>query len=234
MNPAVGIVLTTYNRQAMAEVTVQALIDNLKYDNLQWCLVDDGSSPSYVQHLAGMISGTGSSPVVYDSARRGVGHGMNYGMRHFFERGTDFILMMEDDWRLSKPLDLAPYVEVISKTHYSFIRFGYLAAGLLGYTVGQDDTGVPGKMFWRLEPNQHTYRYTGHPSLRHRRFNDKHLGGCGMFDEGLTPGMTELSMCGKVNKYGPNPSNILIPCEAGQWGFFEHIGADSLADISPG
>lgn len=225
-NPPVYIILTTYKREDCAVKTIQALKKNLIYDNLGWFVVDDGSPEGYLERLLDEI-GPSNGKFSYNSNRRGVGHGMNTALRSLWDMGVELILMMEDDWELTAPLDLVPYVRTLENhKEYGMIRFGYLSTNLLGYVVSEE-----GKLYWRLEYNQETYIFTGHASLRHRRFHDKNMGGCGLYDEGLTPGMTELHQTGKVNKY--MPPKILYPCEAGAYGFFAHIGSESLADVSP-
>lgn len=221
--PAVYVLLTTYKRTELAIKTIQALKRNLVYPNYGWIIVDDGTGGDHLDRLIAEI-GSGYYIFTHDSQRRGVGYGMNWGLRKAWDIGADLVLMMEDDWDLTDPVELKPYVDTLVKhPEHGLIRFGYLSPGLQANLISEE-----GKLFWRLENNNYTYRYAGHPSLRHKRFHAIY----GMFDEGLAPGATELSMCGKVNtRQGPN---ILYPAECGQWGFFAHIGAESLKDIKPG
>lgn len=226
-NPPVWIILTTYNRKDVCLKTVRTLQENLVYDNYGWFICDDASSPPYVEEIKAEITKT-SHIAVLNGERRGVGYMMNTALRTIWDWGVDLTLHMEDDWELMQPLNLLSYVHTLQNPLYSMIRFGYLSTNILGYTLGDN-----GNLYWRIENNEETYRFTGHPSLRHRRFHDKTLGGCGMYDEGLAPGMTELSMCGKVNLRSPEPANILYPCAAGQWGFFAHIGTEHMGAIEP-
>lgn len=225
-NPPVYIILTTYKREDCAVKTIQALKKNLIYDNLGWFVVDDGSPEGYLERLLDEI-GPSNGKFSYNSNRRGVGHGMNTALRSLWDMGVELILMMEDDWELENPLHLDAYVKTLMDyPENGMIRFGYLSYDLLGYSVSYE-----GELYWRLENNGTTYRFTGHPSLRHKRFHDKNLGGCGLYEEGLTPGMTELSMCGKSNTR--TNSNILYPARCGLWGFFAHIGAEHLGNVEP-
>jgi glycosyltransferase involved in cell wall biosynthesis len=231
LNPPVYLVLTTYNRKDCAVKTIEAIKRNLIYDNYGWYLVDDGSSPSYIEELKALI-GSDRYIYTYDSQRRGVGHGMNHALRDLWDQGINYTLHLEDDWELINPLQLEPYIRTIEQVPtVGMIRFGYLSTGILATTIGEAETGIKDILYWRLEENQETYRFTGHPSLRHRRFHDKYQSGSGLYDEGLTPGMTELSMCGKVNKY--THYQILYPCACGQWGFFAHIGTEHLGGVEP-
>lgn len=221
-NPPVYILLTTYKRQEMALKTIEGILDNLTWDNLGWVIVDDGSPKGYVDSLIEKI-GEPNHLWTYNGNRRGVGHNMNVGLRHIWEVGGELTIMMEDDWYLDTKLDIAPYVKMLlNNSEHGLVRFGYVSPGLSAELISEED-----KLFWKLVKRGFTYNYVGHPTIRHKRFHDVY----GMFDEGLSPGQNELAMCGKVNaKEGPN---LLIPVEAGSWGFFAHIGSESLADTEP-
>lgn len=201
--------------------TIQGIKQNLVWPQLWWKISDDGSSKEHIRAVVDAIGPTYNVDV-FDSARRGVGFGMNRCLQSIFET-TELVLVMEDDWELRSPLIMSPYVRALTEhTENGMIRFGYLSPNLLGYLFSQEE-----RLFWRLERNEETYRFTGHPSLRHRRFHEAY----GWYDEGRPPGLTELSMCGKVNqKPGPN---ILYPADCGSMGFFAHIGGESLADMEP-
>lgn len=220
-DPIIAVLLTTYKRTNYALETIRAIKENLQWPQVLWWISDDGSPSSHVEQLVQEI-GPSYRIHTYNSERRGVGHGMNHCLREIFKE-TPLVMPLEDDWRLSAPLDMRPYVNTLmNHEEHSFIRFGYLSTNLLGYLISEE-----GKLFWRLENNGETYRMTGHPSLRHSRFFESY----GYYDEGLAPGMTELSMCGKTNaKAGPN---ILYPADCGAYGFFGHIGSESLADVEP-
>jgi len=149
---------------------------------------------------------------------------MNWALHKVFdELNGSLILMMEDDWYLEKPLDVEPYTKVLlNNPNAGMIRFGYAAAGLSGELVSEEN-----RLLWKIVRNNYTYRFVGHPSLRHKRFHEVY----GYYSENLSPGQTELNMCGKVNAVsGPD---VYIPYEFNQWGAFAHIGSESLADISP-
>jgi hypothetical protein len=230
INPPVWIILTTYKRKDTCLRTIKALQENLLYDNIGYFICDDASPESYIDDIKTEIKNTANIAVL-NGMRQGVGYMMNTALKTIWGWGVDLTLHMEDDWELIKPIPLLPYVETLERnSNIGMIRFGYLSTNLVGYTVGKEYTGVD-ELYWRIEPNEETYRFTGHPSLRHRRFHDKQLGGSGLYDEALSPGMTELSMCGKVNKYTKH--DILYPTDCGRWGFFAHIGDDHLGAIEP-
>jgi hypothetical protein len=219
----IWIILTTYKRLDIATKTIQGLKENFRYDNIGWIITDDGSGPDHLNHLVSVV-GPSYTVFTYDGNRKGVGHNMNWALHKVFDDlGGSLILMMEDDWYLEKPFDVEPYTKVLlNNPNAGMIRFGYAAAGLEAELVSMND-----RLLWDLHRNSYTYRFTGHPSLRHKRFHETY----GYYAEGLAPGLTELDMCAKVNaKDGPR---IYIPYEFNQWGAFGHIGSESLADVEP-
>lgn len=224
--PEICILLTTYKRTEVACRTIEALRRNFQWPNISWYISDDGSDPAHIRSLYDAIGPTYTTHF-FDSEHRGVGLGMNHCLLEMWDKGIEFVLSMEDDWELTNTLVVDPFVRALQNhPEHGMIRFGYLAANLLGYLVSEE-----GMLYWRLDNNGETYRFAGHPHLKHRRFHDPSMGGYGYYDVGLAPGMTELSMCGKVNqKSGPD---ILYPATGGAWGFFGHIGSESLADVDP-
>jgi hypothetical protein len=205
--------------------TVRGIKENLRWPNLGFILVDDGSGQEYVDRVVEEI-GVTNHLWVYQSNHKGVGHNMNVGLQHIFDLGGELLMLLEDDWELTTPLDLTPYVNVVLNNDVGLIRMGYLNVGLRAELVSHENM-----LWWQLErkPEVQQYTYTGHAGLRHKRLFDR----VGMFSEGLSPGQNELDYCSKYN-YAQNPPAILWPAEWGVWGKFEHIGGDSLSSIVPG
>lgn len=220
--PPVYILLTTYLRTEAAVKTVRAVKEKLVYPNYGWYISDDGSPQDHINAIMEEI-GTGYHRYIFNSKRKGVGYGMNTCLADIWKMGVELVISLEDDWELLNPLDLVPFVRtLVDHPENGLVRFGYLAAGALGEVVSYEN-----QLFWNLKNNGFTYRYTGHPHLKHKRFHDVY----GYYDMGLPPGTTELSMCGKTNlKEGPN---LLYPTDCATYGFFAHIGSDSLKDINP-
>jgi len=218
----VWVLLTTYQRLDTALKTIDGIKTNLRYDNIGWIVTDDGSGDNYLETLVRAI-GPSYSVHTYNGNRKGVGHNMNWGLNKIWELDGEYVLMMEDDWYLEKPLDFIPYVRLLENPHFGMIRMGYLSAGLQAQLISEE-----GKLWWEFEKNNYQYIFTGHASLRHKRFHEIY----GYYKEGLTPGFTELDMCAKFNaKDGPS---IVFPAEYNNWGVFSHIGTRSLADTEVG
>ena len=102
----IWIILTTYKRLDLAEITIRGLKENFRYDNIGWIITDDGSGPDHLNHIVSVV-GPSYTVFTYDGNRKGVGHNMNWALHKVFdELNGSLILMMEDDWYLEKPLDI--------------------------------------------------------------------------------------------------------------------------------
>jgi glycosyltransferase involved in cell wall biosynthesis len=218
--PPVVILLITYKRTETALRTIRGLRDHLDYPNLHWHIADDGSDSG---HLETLIEAIGRSDVTTtNAARKGVGVSMNLGQDAAFRRG-DYVLWLEDDWELSSRFDLRPCVQLCEeRQEIGMVRLGYVSPGIKGELIAG-----AGRLWWKLERGP-TYTFVGHAALRHKRFRETY----GPYVEGHTPGETELWMCGTFNnRQGPE---IVVPAFAGEWGFFGHIGGESLKNMMPG
>lgn len=223
--PLVIAMLVTYQRTELAVRTVRGVQRNLVYPGpLGWHVADDGSPPGHVADIAEAINAgpRGADTSFSDAQRKGAGHSMNFGMEAIRARNCEFILWLEDDWELVQPFDLAPAVKLLQEHEdIGMVRLGYMSAGITGSVM----SGA-GQLWWRLAKGP-TYTFTGHASLRHRRFADAY----GPYQEGITAGQNELYMCGTFNNR-PGP-DVVIPTWTGPWGPFGHIGGVSLNDVAP-
>jgi len=128
---------------------------------------------------------------------------------------SEIVLWLEDDWELSRPLDITPYVKLLMENEkVGMIRLGHLAINLNMTSMGHD--GIHYLQMWR----NMQYGFSGNPSLRHRRFADAY----GPYNEEVGPGDTELDYDTKWrNISGPE---IWWPVDLGGWGIFSHIGEE--------
>lgn len=219
--PHVVCLLITYKRTELAVRTVQGIENNLRWPNFSWHIADDGSSPEHRQAIEQAI-GSRHYTTWSNAERGGVGRSMNFGQRESFKR-ADFVLWLEDDWELCQPLDLRPCVELLrDDVSLGMVRLGYISPGIKGGLI----SGA-GRLWWKLDKGP-TYTFTGHASLRHKRFYQVY----GDYPEGLAPGATELHYCGRFN--GTEGPAVVVPAWTGEWGVFGHIGGDSLKDVEPG
>ena len=216
--PMVVILLVTYKRTELATRVVRAIQQNLDYPNYGWVIADDGSPDG---HVRAIVDAIGHEVALTNAARYGVGKSMNLGMAKALEYG-DYILWLEDDWEVTKPVDLRPCVQLRKEREdVGMVRLAYISPGIRGELI----SGA-GRLWWRLEKGP-TYTFTGHASLRHRRFCETY----GQYQTGLAPGETELYMCGTFNnRQGPG---VVLPAWTGEWGPFAHIGTESLKNMKP-
>lgn len=220
----IWILLTTYKRTETAIKTIQGVKENFIWPNIGWMISDDGTGGNHVQRLRDEIGGSYAIET-YDSARKGVGHGMNYSLRRIWEMGADLVLRLEDDWFLEKSFDPADCVNLLmNNADIGMVRLGYLSYGLQADLISREE-----KLWWAFRNTGYTYTYAGHAALVHKRFHQV----VGMYAEGLRPGDNELDFCGKFNAK-PNAPKIVWPAKYGNIGPFVHIGSESLADIPVG
>lgn len=219
--PPVIVLIVTYKRLDLAIRTIQGVKAFCGYPNIGFHIADDGSGPEHINSLIEAIGPT-YSITVSDAKRTGVGVSMNMGIRDCLQR-ADFWLHLEDDWELTAPFDLTECVRLLQEREdIGMIRLGYISAELEGQVISS-----AGRLWWKLKKGP-TYTFAGHASLRHRRFAEAY----GPYPTGLTPGETELWMCGKFN--GTEGPTVALPAWTGEWGPFGHIGTDSLKDVVPG
>ena len=225
--PPIVIILLTYQRTEYALRTVRAANAHLRYDGeMRWYVADDGSHGKHVDDVLSTCfdtlqpygSGLPSSFLGRHSARRGYGGNANDAWRAV-DGETPLTFWLEDDWVLESDLDLTPYARLlIERDEIGMVRLGHLNLDVRGRTWGHD-----GRVYWLLDHAPHhegTPVFTGHPSLRHRRYRECY----GWYPEGRTPGDTELAYAYQF-RVGPlEGPGIVWPVGYSQWGQFAHIG----------
>lgn len=211
------VVLLTYQRTAYAVRTVAAARRHLGFaGEIGYYLADDGSDPA---HVAAVREALGGAWLVGEhSARRGYGANANAAWRAV-DGETPLTLWLEDDWELTAPLDLTPYAHLLqTRDEIGMVRMGHLNLDIRGRTWGHD-----GRVYWLFDHAPHhegTPVFTGHPSLRHRRYRECY----GWYPEGRSPGDTELAYAYQFRVGPPEGPGIVWPAELGPWGAFAHIG----------
>jgi hypothetical protein len=211
MTEPITVILQTFQRTEYALRTIAAARANLRYSDLRWYVADDGSRPEHVEAVLGALP-----DARYHSARRGYGGNANAAWA-VAESALCFFL--EDDWELTQPLDLYPYACLLMECQeVGMVRLGLLNLDLRGRTWGHG-----GRVWWKLDREPHhegTPVFTGHPSLRHRRY----LGAYGGYPEGLSPGDTELAYAYQFRQGTPDAPGIVWPADYPANGYFAHIG----------
>ena len=216
MAEPITIILLTWQRTDVALRTIAAARQYLRYGgDLRWYVADDGSR---AEHYQAVLDAVGDDIWGHHTARRGYGANANAAWRAADQRSR-LTLWLEDDWELTRPLDLYPYAALLMETHeVGMVRLGNLNLDIRGRTWAHG-----GQVYWKLDKEPHiegTPVFTGHPSLRHRRYRDAY----GDYPEGLGPGDTELAYAWQFRVGSQDAPAIVWPAEYPPQGFFGHIG----------
>src|SRR5689334_13720411 len=115
--PKLSILFLTFRRTEMAIRTIQSTCKNLQYPLhlLSFYIADDGSPKKHFDTVLETIKETGVQILGHHNERMrapgqekthnaGLGWNKGLGICH---QHTDFVLVLEDDWDLDEPLDLA-------------------------------------------------------------------------------------------------------------------------------
>lgn len=226
--PTVAIVLLTYDRISYARRTLETALVNISYSGLLHVhIADDGSPEGYVEklvHLSNTLMSaqpTSSLTTVTNSERRGYGASYNMATQVVHQL-AEVILPLEDDWVLTRPLELDPLVAALmdEATPFDCIRLGYV-----GYTqpLRGEFCYVSGAHYLRLDPSSpEPHVFAGHPRLETRARQRR----VGPWAEGLDPGATEfeVAMRPEAREGVAWPLDLISP----NGGLFAHIGTVSL------
>ena len=210
-----AIIFLTYKRTAYATRTIQGIAENLHYEDgaILWYVADDGSEADHTGAIVRELEWTGQTLAEIRSNRNGYGANANWAQRRAGSRCVAF-LMLEDDWYLHQPLDVTPYVRLLTQKpqHAGFIRLGHLPINLDLESVGHD-----GRMYLNVKKSTQ-YAFSGNPHLK-----TPYTVACyGEYPAGKNPGDTEIAYDAQVrSKDGPN---ILWPLWIGDRFLFAHIG----------
>lgn len=221
MAEPIVIILQTYKRTECALRTIRAARTFLRYPELYWYVADDGSPDAHVDAVV-----AAASPIAgYHSARRGYGGNANAAWDAADAIGA-LSFWLEDDWELRAPLDLYQYACLLMESsEIGMVRLGVLNLDIRGRTWAHG-----GYVYWKLDREPHlegTPVFTGHPSLRHRRYRQAY----GNYPEGLSPGDTELAYAWQYRIGSPDAPGIVWPTDYPQQGLFGHIGTQKTEDL---
>lgn len=215
-----AIVILTYAssiqspRHGYAVTTLESLEKYVKYSGkINWHIADDGSPKEHISSLR--REGT----TVTCSDRKGYGANYNLATQalHSF---NEYFLMVEDDWELTRQLDLDPLVEAL-EDGVGCIRMGYLGwtQELRGKIVAKAH-----QTFLALDPTSpEPHVWSGHPRLETKEFQRL----VGPWPEGHDPGTTEFLVSQRTEaRYGVVwPLDLGIRAGQIHGTLFEHIGA---------
>lgn len=217
MTEPITVVLLTYERTEVAVRTINAATKHLQYPDWNWFVADDGSSEEHVDAIMEALENSKRPVIGISHDRVSYGTGANRGVHAAFSYGN-LVLMLEDDWELTRDLDLWKYAALLmERSDIGMVRMGYLNAGITGTAVGHQ-----GNLYWALDDHEsrtHScFAFAGHPALMHKRFFDSR----GYYPEKWQPGETELHMAWQVSER--LEPRIVWPTELGSNGPWGHIG----------
>jgi hypothetical protein len=216
----VCVMLLTAHRLDYAKTTLAALFENLSYyGEIRLHIASDGDDTHYLAELVDICRSHGIEPTASNSA--GDGYGTNYNeatqVVHQLP-GVKYVLPLEDDWELTKPLDLTPLACMLDDTGHGCCRLGYIGwtEDLFGKFFGHDGMTYLELMHWSTEPHV----FAGHPRLETVAWERT----VGAWPEGLEPGQTELALTArKEARLGQVwPIDLIKPCGD----YFVHIGTE--------
>lgn len=215
------VCLLTYERTDYAVKTLRSFLDNVVTGHsLSVHIADDGSSVAHRDTLAGVAWGHSQIKNVYTSNSERGGYGRNVNLAtQVMHNVAEYILMLEDDWELTRELNLDYLVEdIASQSGISCVRLGYLSHTqmLRGYvrTIGPRHS-----KYLEFDPNSdEPHVFAGHPRLETVDFQRR----IGAWPEGLSPGETEFSVAHIMTaRTGVAwPMDLVRPCGD----LFAHIG----------
>lgn len=236
--PTVTVLLLTYEdgMRGTAVPTLRAVQEHLYYSGpLNLHIADDGSPPGHLEALT-RVRKAGRAmwdEVSSSNAQRG-GYGRSYNLatQYIHERSPGgIVLPLEDDWVLSRDLDLDRLVETLcADNHIECIRLGYL-----GFTQSLygEVTETPAGHMLLLEPwtSREHHLFAGHPRLETVAFEKR----VGPWPEGLAAGATEFEVSGRAEtRYGIAWPLDVGPASMRDDSLFLHIGEHGLGEVQPG
>ena len=206
--PALSVGVITYNRPSEIRETLTALFNNLHYSGpLTYIIADDCSPGSYLSDLEAWVIERGTSPPGHDfrvlRTDSNVGWGGNANnLIRFAARQSGLLYMTEDDYVLTRPLDLDVGVSVLlSEPHLGMLRYRSTAGVPMIYRqheanierylpdYREHEAFTQARANWlELDPASDTlWLYSNGPHLKRYDFHEVY----GLYPEGLKLGTTE-------------------------------------------
>lgn len=220
-----AVVLLTYSaapsspRTKYADITMRSLVKNLQYSDgeIMYHIADDGSYEGHVRHLKNLAKDYQVSTT--NSERGGYGRSYNLATQYLHNR-CDFLLMVEDDWQLTREFDVSPLLLALQDPDLNCIRLGYI-----GWTQELKGTirAFADHTFLLFDPDSpEPHVWTGHPRLETVEFQRR----VGQWPEGIDAGSTEFAISKRdSSRYGIAwPLDIAIRAGQVHGTLFAHIG----------
>jgi glycosyltransferase involved in cell wall biosynthesis len=212
--PLVAVLIPTYERPEILEKTVNLLLANLKYEGKFKILIgDDG-------HLPPVSPPKFEGDYFFHGEQYGLGKNLNSLLQEAAQQGIDYVIQMDDDHWLVKPLDITPHVNKLMEDELA----GCIRLMGIG---GHHYTATLSGSYWRINWNSaELYIASNRPHLKSiSRFHEVY----GPYPEGLKLGLTEEAFChhcidtwrlkSAASQYAPD---VLIPLDLQTESSWEH------------
>lgn len=241
----VTIMLLTYTptldhpRAEYARRTLTGALSNLRPGTdveLRLHIADDGSPEGHVEMLKTYAAASypGIEITTSNSERGGYGHNYNLGCQAV-HGVTDFVLALEDDWQLMRPLELTPLVRALQESYQNVgtrpkdwmrcIRLGYLG---FSNAINGHLAQLADQKFFIFDPaSPEQYLFAGHARLETVEFERA----VGPWTPGLGAGATELDIIGRPQARIGIAWPFDLVHSSGD--LFAHIGDESLNALQP-
>jgi len=232
--PTVSILLLTYEdgHRLTAERTLRSVLDRISYSGrLAMHIADDGSQDGHVPALRLLAGGYRQIATVgsTDASRGGYGRSYNLATQQI-HLGSEVVLVLEDDWELTRDLNLDPLVATLYDPDpaVKVIRLGYL--GFTQELRGRMVSTRAGLAIMLDPDSPEPHVAAGHPRLEAVAYQRA----VGPWAEGLAPGATEWEWCRRpAAREGVIWPLDLGPASQRADSLFVHIGAHGLGELEP-
>lgn len=196
--PAVCLIVLTYappehpERGIAAVNTLAAALNNISYSGLlNVHIADDGSPEAHREELCEIAGGYDHIGTVGVTNTERDGYGASYNRAtQAVHTGNEIVIPLEDDWRLTRPLDLDPLVATLLDGDLGIrcIRLGYV--GFTQQLAGEFLHTPAGPMVLFDPDSAEPHVFAGHARVETRDFERA----VGPWPEGLAAGPTEFEV----------------------------------------
>lgn len=198
-HPWITIVLLTYGRLDYAIKTLSSTLLRFDYpaEKMRLHIASDGDDDYYI---AALIDNSGPlhDRVTVTNAERG-GYGKSYNLAtQYTHLRSDLLLMLEDDWELSRHLDGRAIASALMQGRADCVRLGYIGytQPVHGQLISVDGLG---QCFGFDPDSPERHIFAGHPRMETVGYQRR----VGPWPEGLEPGATEFDVAGRPeSRYG--------------------------------
>lgn len=223
--PPVAVVMTTYlpegedgARRALVNYdTLASWNKYLAYEGDLWLHVaDDGSRAPLASLGPWKIRLLGMS---YQE-RHGVGASLNTGFRFAFDNHVPITAYFVDDWCLTSPLDITPWVRLLmEREDVGMVRLGPPHPN----TTGTVEAFTSEWQSWGLRMDRYAYAFGHRPALYHKRMIDAY----GWFKEDCNALVCEQDYAERFCRMEGPDIVLALPHP------WQHLDSVELADVDP-